>query len=64
MVVQIRLVFVCEAMQKHEKTPLLLEGGVPEGRGGFYKFASSEFLHKPPRLLALLAASEASHRPT
>jgi hypothetical protein len=62
-VVQIRILVVCKATLKRAKTPLLFEGGVPEGRGGFYIFAGSEFLHKPPRLLASLAASEASHRP-
>ena len=57
MVVQIRNLVAFDTTLKLVKTPLLLEGGVPVGRGGFYNFVESEFLHKPPRLFASLAAT-------
>ena len=56
MVVQIR-VWLLVKQRKNVKKLHACQGGVPEGRGGYYKFALGEFLHKPPRLLASLVLS-------
>ena len=63
MVVQIRLWLLVKQRKKVQKFPAC-QGGVPEGRGGFYKFASSEFLHKPPRLLAFARSQRSVAPPT
>ena len=51
MVVQIRLWLLVKQRKNVQKLPACkgrrCDGSMPEGWGGFYKFASSEFLHKP-----------------